>query len=56
MKDCKVSLNIETLDDVYNFRTKVYAIIHKLMDEEIHASRIASAVSSYLGKVLKAKQ
>lgn len=52
MSDYSITLNIESIEDVYNFRQKIYNLIVTLSVEKTQPSRIASGFSTYLRRLL----
>lgn len=44
---------LRSLDDVYNFRMKVYDLASMLTSEKIHASRISGGLSAYLRAIMR---
>ncbi len=44
---------LRTLDDVYNFRMKVYDLASLLTSEKIHASRISGGLSAYVRALMR---
>jgi len=56
MANYTIRTNIKNLDDLYNFRTKVFDVVSKLSEKEIVSSRLSSGISSHLSKVVKEKE
>ena len=56
MTNCNIHTNLESQDDVYNFRTKIYEVVNRISNREIYASRISSALSSFIANAMKKKE
>lgn len=54
MPNYNVTLSIETIEDIYNFRQKIFNLVTVLSFEKTQPSRIASGISTYLRRTLTA--